>query len=163
MGEELYHYGVIGQKWHVRRTPEQLGHKKLNESKKSSIFFKKRNSNKTKQRITKNKKTSYSTESIKTSHKKKSVKKMSDEELNKAIQRLELEKKYKDLDRSVNSKTTSRGKKIVYDVLETSGKNIAVQATAYGLGTLVNTTVSNLTNGKHKNIVDPKNIQKKKK
>lgn len=25
--DELYHYGVKGQRWGIRRTPEQLGHK----------------------------------------------------------------------------------------------------------------------------------------
>lgn len=30
--DELYHHGIKGQKWGVRRTPEQLGHKRSREA-----------------------------------------------------------------------------------------------------------------------------------
>lgn len=33
----IYHYGVKGMKWGVRRTPEQLGHTKKSIAKKSRI------------------------------------------------------------------------------------------------------------------------------
>lgn len=99
--EELYHYGILGMKWGVRRTRAQLGH------------------NVVKKKATPNAKATKS----KTPAKIDKVKSMSDEELNTAIKRLELEKRYRDLD----PQKISFGKKMVNDVLIPSATNAGKQ------------------------------------
>lgn len=66
--------------------------------------------------------------------KRRSIKDMTEAEIREKMARLQLEKDLKDLE----SKTRSRGQAFVEDVLETAGKNIATQFTAYVLGTGVN-------------------------
>lgn len=129
----LYHYGIKGMKWGIRRTPAQLGH------------------------MTSKKKTSEAKdEADDTPKKKRSVKDLSDSELQSRIRRLELEKRYKDL--SSSSKEVSRGRKFTERVLERAGENIATQFTTYVLGTAVNKTFASVFNDP--SIINPKKGQK---
>lgn len=109
--ETLYHHGVKGMKWGVRRYQNKDG--TLTAAGKKKKFVKNKTSS------------------------KKSPKKMTAEELKDRIERLELEKKYKDVYKSAR---TSKGHEFVMDVLEKSGKNIATQFTTYWMGTAVNKT-----------------------
>lgn len=88
---DLYHHGILGQRWGVRRTPAQLGR-----ASSSSSYRVSRTSGRAK------KSTSSST-----------TKKMTNEELNSIIRRMELEKRYRDL----NPKKVSKGKKFVNTVI----------------------------------------------
>lgn len=102
---ELYHYGVLGMKWGVRRSPSQLGHKI---------------------RIKRKKKPSEPVhEDYKKAHSKKKVSSMSDAELRNRNNRLQMEKQYAQL-----TKKKSRGKKIVSGIIATAG-TIAAAEGAY--------------------------------
>lgn len=87
---ELYHYGVLGMRWGIRRS-------RSTSSGKSS-----------KKRKSTNQKTVQ-----KSKPKPKTVKDLSNDELKAKITRLELEKRYRDL----NPPTVSRGRKFVDKVL----------------------------------------------
>lgn len=151
MEYELSHHGVKGQKWGVRRfqnkdgTLTKAGQKRYDKELAKVREEEKRlkNAEATKKKIDRlearkaaieKKKHENDPEEPKTKEQKKSPKKMSEPELKERIARLKLEKECKDLEKS----TTSRGEAFVRDVLETAGKNIATQLTAYVMGTAVN-------------------------
>lgn len=93
---ELMHYGILGMKWGVRRTPEQLARARGQTKSESELGSKKPNT--TAKKIS--------------SKSKKSISEMSDDELNKAVRRLQLEQQY----RQLNPETVSTGQKFVNKV-----------------------------------------------
>ena len=112
---ELYHYGILGMRWGVRRTPAQLGR---------SITGKKTASSKS------NNKNASSTSK---QSNKKSVKDMTDDELRTRINRLQLEKNAIDLERQMTSLSPQKvakgrafvqkiGKEVVTPALLNAGK-----------------------------------------
>lgn len=84
---ELYHYGILGMKWGVRRTDAQIA--KARKSPPHEDYTK--------------------------AHSKKSVKQMSNQELNERNKRLNAEKQYKDLKRqnSIRAKGENAARKYV--------------------------------------------------
>lgn len=133
---ELYHYGVLGMHWGVRRTPEQLGHRT-----KSSGYAR---SAKARVRVNKKKAKAASEEKQMTAEEKAKKKDnilrsrnakelyankdlFDDQELRTAYQRLMLEKQIKDL----TPKQKSRGEAYVDAVIKWGGK--ANQLTSTGL------------------------------
>lgn len=136
---QLLHYGVLGMKWGIRRTPAQIararGERPSQSDSKSST--------------------------TKSSSSKKRSSEMSEDELRSKIQRLELEKRYKDLlSATAPPPKSTRGKYFVMRVLEKSGENILTQLTTDVMGKAVNATFGKLLNDPK--LVNPKKGQKDK-
>ena len=103
MDNELYHHGVKGMKWGVRKTPvrSSSGATRKRKSNTLSLFKKKKTTRKV---------SSANSSPAQT----KSIKDMSDDELQKKIERVRLEQQYQELD----PKSVSRGKRIAKRVMD---------------------------------------------
>lgn len=100
--QELYHYGLKGMKWGIRRYQNKDGS--------LTPDGKKRYSNNTH-------------EDYKKAHSRKSIKQMSDVELRNRNNRLQMEQQYRDL-----KKRSSVGKRAVDSFIKTAGTIAAVSA-----------------------------------
>ena len=110
MKNELYHFGIKGMKWGVRRYQNKDGS--------LTAAGKKRYSD--------------------SSSANDGIKDLTDQELRDRINRLNLEKQYRDLTTPSGQKQVNKGKQFVTSVLKTSSKNIATQLVTYAMGTAVN-------------------------
>lgn len=141
---ELLHYGILGMKWGVRRTPEQLRRARGELKSESDGGSKKTTSSKSS-----------------SSSGKKRASEMTEDELRSKIQRLELEKRYKDLMKATAPPPKStKGRDFVQRVLEKSGENIMTQLTTVVMGKAVNATIGKMFGDE--NLVNPKKGQKDK-
>lgn len=122
---QLYHHGILGMKWGVRRFQNKDG--SLNSDGKRHL----EQNSKAKQGNNKKKKGH-------TTNKGKSINELSDDELRKRINRLELEKRYEALSKKEQKAKMFDGKRFVTQVLENSGKVVATQLSTYVMGNMVN-------------------------
>ena len=122
---QLYHHGILGMKWGVRRFQNKDG--SLTSDGKRHL----EQNSKAKQGNNKKKKGH-------TTNKGKSINELSDDELRKRINRLELEKRYEALSKKEQKAKMFDGKRFVTQVLENSGKVVATQLSTYVMGKMVN-------------------------
>ena len=122
---QLYHHGILGMKWGVRRFQNKDG--SLTSDGKRHL----EQNSKAKQGNNKKKKGH-------TTNKGKSINELSDDEFRKRINRLELEKRYEALSKKEQKAKMFDGKRFVTQVLENSGKVVATQLSTYVMGNMVN-------------------------
>ena len=154
MEYELYHHGIKGMRWGIRRFQNKDGSLTSAGKKRYGDEDDKNTSE------TKPTKPKQLPEHIP----KKQMKSMTAEELKGRIERLELEQNLRKLENTVYPQ---RGKKFVLDVLEKSGKNITEQLTTLAMGSAANKILQEVMGSfdekyKKEQFVNPKKGQKDK-
>ena len=160
----IAHYGVLGMRWGVRRTKEQLRRtsgktkdqnddEKKPTSSKGGFFVRRKAASEEKisrKESKKQKSENSSTESGKPKH-YSSIKEVPDAELRAAISRLQMEKQYRDLIRELTPKEKKKASDTVKSILAESGKKVVGEATTYLMRQAVNKALgSNLGSDKKK-------------
>lgn len=138
MPNELMHHGIKGQRWGVRRTPEQLGHAPKKQSTIDTVKKKASELGKAAGNKIKSAATSVKNRISRKIADKKKAKYMTTEELRERISRLDMEKRYKDLLAQQNPKKTSMAR----ELLSNAAKNLGQKA----LGVAVDKIVDKMRN-----------------
>lgn len=111
----IFHYGVLGMKWGVRRNPEQLARTRGHIDSASGIVKEAKNINN-------------AVNNVRSSSKRKNLSSMSDKELRDRVNRMNMEQQYSML----SANNTSRGQSYVKSTLEVAGSVLAIASSAVG-------------------------------